>query len=425
MATSPWKPVSDDTSAWKPVNEGPATPPQQPSSFMDTAKNVGIGAVKGLANTSHGLLGMMAPRGSFFNSDPQMDTTPQGTAQTIGKGIEQAGEFAVPIGGPESKLARLGMEAGRGALVNKAQGGSATAGALMGGAGEGLAQGIKAAAPGLAESALNIRKTDRAYKPGGAIGNAILDETRGIRPGTVAESAQGKLNTLTPQLDAAARNSPNTMSLGPARGTLGDAMLKAVQQNEPTTAKQLSPMMSHLNENQFTGRQYAHDVPAIQGLQLKRGFGNEFIHNWNPDTMHGVKSTAAQTYHNLGEEFNNAVPEAKDLNGRISNLIPVAKRGASTELNAPTSQRVAGRVLAHTGAGLGAVAGGTAGYQHGGALGGLVGGIAGLAAPDMIASPEGQMIAARMMHGAAVPGLIRSAGGGLLQADRENGQNGK
>lgn len=429
MATNPWKPV-DDTSAWKPVEDAPAAPPAAPQqSILSQAggaiKDAGIGALKGLGSTSQGLLNTMAPRGSFFNSDPQMNTEPNGTAQSIGKGLEQAAEFAVPIGGPESKVARLGMEAARGGLVNKAQGGSFGAGAAMGGAGEGIAQGLKAVAPGLAESALNIRKTDRAYKPGGSIGKSILDETSAVSPGKIADQAQGKLNTLTPQLESAARNSPNTMSLAPARGRVGEAMLKAVQQNEPTTAKQLTPMEQHLAANHFTGQQYPQDVTPIQGLQLKRGFGNEFVHNWNPETMKGVKGTAAQTYHELGQEFNKAVPEAEGLNGRISNLIPVSERGDSTQLNAPTSQRIFGRVLAHTGALTGALGGSAAGYRSGGPLGAVVGGAAGLALPEMIGSPTGQMIAARGLNSRAVPGLIRGASGGLLQAGRPDRKNGE
>ena len=86
--------------------------------------------------------------------------------------------------------------------------------------------------------------------------------------------------------------------------------------------------------------------------------------------MTGVKGTAGQAYHALGQEFNRVVPEAEGLNSRISNLIPVARRGEAAELTAPTSQRIASRLLAHTGALAGAGFGGTAGYHQGGPMGG-------------------------------------------------------
>jgi hypothetical protein len=508
----------------------PSTTPAQPSSvgstFSDLVAGAGKGAAGGLDLLNRGI-DKVLPQSMRTSPErlqqQQQFMQPHNATQEVGKGLENAAEFAVPIGGPEGKVARLGLEALRGGAVNKAQGGSFGAGAAMGGAGEGIAQGLKAVAPAWAESALNIRKTDRAYKPAGAIGKTILNDTRGVRPGTVAESAQGSLNQLNPQLDAAARaadvrptppisgrlqapqyevplshpqNSTSTQgglfdaesrpahgvtiispagretmhpqylsggahpemsgrtappkgtlltrdpdvaragganipppgtevpyagaSLTPAKSVLRQAAGKATQQNEPTTYKQLQPMMQHLSQNRITGEPIGNTVGAHDLLNLKRGFGNEFIHNWNPETMTGVKGTAGQTYHQLGQEFNRVVPEAQGLNSKISNLIPVAKRGESAELNAPTSQRIASRMLAHTGALTGLVGGSAAGYQHGGAMGALIGGAAGLAGPEMMFSPTGQMITARALNSGAVRPLIRGAGGGLLQTMRGN-----
>src|SRR6185437_16144860 len=89
--------------------------------------------------------------------------------------------------------------------INKLQGGSFGTGALAGGIGGGIGEGVRSIAPRVAESALNIRKLDRAYgKGGGSIGRAVLDETTGLSPGSVAESAQGRLNELNPQLESLA-----------------------------------------------------------------------------------------------------------------------------------------------------------------------------------------------------------------------------
>jgi hypothetical protein len=525
----------DPSSIQKIGSESTSTQPTAPSfgqqaksTFSDLVAGAGKGAAGGLDLLNRGI-DRILPQSMQTSPErlqqQQQFMQPHNTTQEIGKGLENAAEFAVPIGGPESKVARLGLEALRGGVVNKAQGGSFGAGAAMGGAGEGLAQGMKAVAPGLAESALNIRKEDRAYKAPRAIGKAILNETRGFRPGTVAESAQGTLDQLNPQLNAAARaadvrptppisgrlqapqyevplSSPETSSstrgglfdapvqpahgvtiispagremmhpqylsgsahpelsgrtapakgtlltrdpdvaragganipppgtevpyagasLSPAKSILRQASAKATAQNEPTAFGQLRPMMGHLTENQITAAPISDTVSATDLLNLKRGFGNEFIHRWNPETMTGVKGTAGQAYHALGQEFNRVVPEAEGLNSRISNLIPVAKRGEAAELTAPTTQRIAGRLLAHTGALAGAGFGGTAGYHQGGPMGAVIGAGLGLAAPEILASPIGQMAGARTLNSGALPQLTRGTGGLLLQAARKNRQ---
>lgn len=137
--------------------------------------------------------------------------TPANPTQAVGKGVGNAAQFLIP-GGAEEKLATLAPEGlqtaariGLGALssgaVNKAQGGSFGAGAGAGATGGVLGAGMRAVAPKIAESALGITKADRAFSR--TPGRAILDETTGLRPETIAESAQSRLNELTPQLESA------------------------------------------------------------------------------------------------------------------------------------------------------------------------------------------------------------------------------
>jgi hypothetical protein len=462
-------------------------------------------------------------------------TTPQNLPQAFGKGAEQVGEFMIPGGAEEKgalKLAELFPRLGKYAeplahvltsaassgSVNAAQGGSPVTGAALGAGGAVVGQGLKVMAPAIAEGALNIRKLDRAYgKGGGSIGRAILDETRGIRPGTVADSAEERLGELNPQLNqavdrasmkpnpvrglltapaesiplaepwipdtpgelipaarmpqgnitgigndlsssgtsgrirgvpgrqveqlgstaqtipprllreayvTAGEHAPqdiptsgpgvwvrpaeseggpipsmipnNSASLNPARDVLSHAFGTAARQGERTTAAQLQPMATHLGET-MTGEPIPQNVTPRQLLDLKRGFGNEFIHRWNPETMTGVKGTAANTYHAMAKELNDTVPEAAGLNSRISNLIPVARRAESAELNAPTMQRAVNRFAAHTGALTGAGIGGAVGYKEGGLPGAVAGGLTGVFAPELIASPEGEMATARML----------------------------
>lgn len=511
---------ADDWKVWQQNDSAPTSSGglSMAQDIGDFATGVGKGAASTLNNIGHVLYpDWLAKHITGAPSAEQQESyfKPKNTAESIGKGAEQIGEFMVP-GGAEEDAARaitkmapkvgelipkLATSAATSGAINAAQGGSPVTGALMGAGGRVIGEGLKAMAPTIAEGALNIRKLDRAYgKGGGNIGRAILNETKGIRPGTIAESAEQRLSELNPQLEAAAdrasvrpnpvrgmlpapaeeiplaaktRNPkmrpmafdaqvnpeepmeprsgnpmapiseypginphylsgsehpelsgryptmqgvlirpqevpigapplPRTIpsriaSLGPARGEISKAFGTALRQGERTTTNQLQPMATHLSET-MTGQPIPQNVTPRELLDLKRGFGNEFIHRWNPDTMTGVKGTAGRTYHQMAQEFNRVVPEAEGLNTRISNLIPVAKRASSAELNAPTMQRAVGRFAAHTGALTGAGIGGTMGYKEGGVPGAVIGGIGGVLAPELIASPEGEMATARLLN---------------------------
>ena len=577
------KPVQSNQDFLADAQPVQAAPQSQGSNWDVQASNdigdILKGAGRGIASTAGNVGGLehaMMPKAvqnSNYGKDfsEGLDTlkdwaNPQNAWQSVGKGAEQVGEFLLPGGAEEEgakALAKFAPWAGKAAeplakvlttgasqgLVNKAQGGSFGTGAALGAGGTGIAEGLKAAAPAIAESALNIRKLDRAFgKKGGSIGRAILDETSGITPGKVAESAQGRLDELNPALNAAADRasarpnlvkallpapaeelplheqpfrrgrvsrpvvlnqadrpmplqleaSPNetplaiggmdesgrftpqgvlqrpqafdepsggmgyrnyigeipgtqggrkplqgvwvrpqeiepgqapiaktianpSASLGGARGVLSHAFGTAARQGERTAATQLQPMATHLGET-IGGEQIPENVTPRQLLDLKRGFGSEFIHRWNPETMTGVKGTAAKAYHAMGNEFNRTVPEGEELNRRISNLIPVAKRAESAELNAPTSQRVIGRVAAHTGALAGGIGAGAYGYHQGGVPGMIAAGALGTVAPELVASPEGQMAIARTLNSRAPKVLSKVFTGAGLTGTRQRRQ---
>ena len=154
--------------------------------------NFGKGVVKGGMNTIRGLGNMEAKIPSLKSLMPgdvqdylgpegeKMNAT-HGTMQGIGKGVEQAGEFMLP-GGAEEKLAakapamlrplaRIAASALSSGAVNKVQGGNFGTGAALGAGGAAIGQGLKAAAPIVAETALGIPKAARAFgkTPGAAI----------------------------------------------------------------------------------------------------------------------------------------------------------------------------------------------------------------------------------------------------------------
>src|SRR6185437_6811614 len=154
--------------------------------------DVGIGALKGLgSDVSNGdaaihsipLVGHLLTPGVTDQARTQLRkmVTPTDTAQSVGKGIEQAGEFLIPGLGEEAagaKLTELAPGLGRAAAplgriavsalgsgaINKLQGGGFGTGALMGGVAGGVGEGAKFIAPKIAEAGLKITKLDRAYK---------------------------------------------------------------------------------------------------------------------------------------------------------------------------------------------------------------------------------------------------------------------
>jgi len=521
--------------------------------------NMGIGGIKEVGDMLNGASKLTPFPAPFSSRQVQANTT----GQKVGRGIVGAASFLLPglgeevagaklaelaprLGEAAAPLARLGVSSLGSGAVNKLQGGGFGTGAAAGGIGGVIGEGLRSVAPKIAESALNIRKLDRAYgKGGGSIGRTVLDETTGFRPGSVAESAQNRLDELNPQLNEAVDRAsvrPNQLrgllpapaeeiplggtmapydmpgellyaeqfppqnvgearvirnpkgqilprvdrnvefpdesgklpfgrnpkgqilgrvptrrafmagtgdelldspelsgpgvllrrpevgstaipdaipargaSLLPARNVLKGAFGTATRQGERTTSSQLQPLLTHLTED-ISGEPIPENITPRQLLDLKRGFGNEFIHRWNPETMTGVKGSAAQTYHALGDELNRVVPEAQELNGRISRLIPIAKRGESAELNAPTTQRILHRVGAHTGAMATGLVGGYQGYEKGGVPGAIAGGILGTAVPEAVASPTGEMVTARLFNHSAP--LLRGLTGSGLQLTR-------
>ncbi len=349
--------------------------------------------------------------------------TPANTTQAVSKGIGQAAQFMIP-GGAEEKavsmlpevaqgVGRIGAGAVGAGAVNKAQGGEFSTGAEAGAVGGAVGAGMRAIAPKVAEAALGIPKAARAF--GKTPGAAILNETRGIRPETIAESGQERLNQLTPELEHAVASSATPADLSPARSIVSNAVTKAANQNAPGLHGQLSAIGDTLSRRFDTGAPIPSQVSPSELLNLKRGLSEEHL-RWNPEMHTKALSTGRQAYGALDQELDRTVPEAAGLNQRISSLIPVTQRAESIGRNAPTVQRALGRFGAHTGALTMGAAGAYEGRREGGLPGAVVGGLTGVLAPELIASPEGQMAVARSLN--AVRGLSPVVGG-ALQADRK------
>jgi len=435
----------EDWKVWQ-AGDNSTSPQTTTEKFVDTAEDFGKGMLKGAGSTANSIGHILVPDWAVRMAGGTPPTAeqenavfaPTNTAQSIGKGVEQAGEFLIPGGAEEAAaehlapilskvpgltkaaptLARIGTSAVGSGLVNKAQGGSLSGGAAAGAIGAGVGAGLKKIAPKLAESALNVRGSDRAY--GRTPGQAILDETTGFSPRKIATQASDKVEELTNNLEDMARDSPNSASLAPARDEATKSIGAAYGRNNKSTYDKLLKMGRQLDTN-LEGEEIPEITSPQQILHLKRGVG-DLQTSWNPATQpKWVNGQVGRVYHALDSEFDRAVPEGAALNQRISSLMPVAQRANAEDLNAGFLQRSIGRFKAHTGALAAPLLGAGEGYREHGLPGALVGGGLGLAGAEALSSPEVWMALAR---GANSPVLrkiaIPAATGGLLQSTRDS-----
>jgi hypothetical protein len=247
----------------------------------------------------------------------------------------------------------------------------------------------------IAETALEIRPIDRAY--GKTPGKAMLEETGGVSPIAIKDSARETINGLNDKLDSLVAGAKGWGSLKPALDIIDGAIQTARGRNASSEVAQLEELRKTLTVDSNTGRTLSLNQSPQGILQLKRGFASEHISNWKPETMEGVRSVAARAYSALDKELDRLVPQAATVNQRISSLIPVESRAESLSRHASVAQQSVGKLAAKTGA----LIGPAAGFYYGG----LPGGIAGLVLPSAIASPTTQAAIARSLYG--VGGLLR------------------
>jgi hypothetical protein len=442
-------PQPTDASAWTPVPED--TPaPSLLHQIGPVAGDVLKGIAKGAGNTISNIgdaerwgLNKVSPTlaEKLIPASGQkafhLSTTPNSTAQKVGYGGEQVGEFLVPGLGEEAAgaklaetvpqlgkfaapIARMGVQAIGSGAVNKAQGGDFSTGAAAGALGSGAGEGLRIAAPSLAETAMRVRGNDRLY--GRTVGDAILNDTSGVRPGTVAKTAQQTISRLTPELEQTAADAGQQGgrgSLFPARSSVQSTVDKHLANRAIDSASELDPLKGRLANDAVTGLPLADQQTPTGLLQMKRGINSDFIQNWKPDQPPGLRSSAKTAYGSLADEFHNSAPGTRELDQRISSLIPVVKRAEAVDNGAGLLQRTAGRVMAHTGAAATGIGGAYAGGHAGGIPGAIAGGAMGILAPEMLSSPTAQMIMARGLNSGVPKLVIPAIKGAALQLDRK------
>ena len=350
-------------------------------------------------------------------------STPTNSPQKFGFEGEQGAEFLVPgpmegkveeeiathlpqLGRAAEPLARIATSALSTGAVNKLQGGGFGTGAAMGGSLGAVGEGLRAAAPSIAESAVGITKKDRGF--GRTPGRAILEDTSGVRPGSISSSAQKKIGDLTAELENIVSQSNSPVDMAPAIKVIDSEIAKAVRQNSKAYADQLQAVRDQLTTDFRSGQPIPMQVQPSQALELKRGIGN-LEKSWNPDQRGMSRGTVRKVYKAIDTGIDQSAPGTKEINQRISSLIPVSERAESAERGAPMGQRLANRMARPTGALLASGIGGAMGYEHGGTPGAATGAVLGLVAPEILSSPTVMATAARAADSAVPMRLLRTA----------------
>lgn len=320
-----------------------------------------------------------------------------------GRMMSAAGHAAagiLPLVGPAA--ANAGEQIGSGDVAGGLGSGAGLIASMA--APSAIGKGMKAAAEPLAETAMGIRNLDRA--PNKMPGRAVLDETSGVRPGTISQQAGQRIADLSQEQRRIVGASPAQPSLRPALDVGENAIAKARAGN--SESGHLEPMVEQLTKPRqgFAGRMAPINQPpaGAQGpsgpigitetqsapdfLNMRQRFGNDFT---KFDTARPLSKEALRTgnqmYGKMTDELHSQVPDLKPVDTRISNLIPARDATHVRDLNAGLPQRMMGRFGAHTGA--------LAGALYGGHEFGLPGAVAGIAIPELLADPTAQMIAAR------------------------------
>jgi hypothetical protein len=383
---------------------------------------------------------------------------PVNTSQAVGKTAEQVSEWLLPTGLEEKAgvlgakaaaelaphapaiipkiaptVARMGEQAIESGIRNKMQGGDFSTGALAGAGGVSAQELImKPAATALANVAMAPGKRLLKSLPEGVnIGRTVMQESTGIRPATITRQLGGEVTADDANLSALLQNAKTQgtqIPLIPGRQLVADEMRSAVAKNAPeyirdvgTVGDQLKyqygedakPLMATIAPPTRPGAGFiptvrvptgASSAPVIlpptvdpvrarairQGIDLTIG-------NWNPEAQAAIDPLRKRVYGSITGGIHSAVPGSEALDTRLSNLIPARDAAKNVSYNPNITQAILNRIGRPTGALMGAVGGGLLGYKEGGLPEAIRYGTVGLVGPELIASPTGQMLAARTL----------------------------
>ena len=332
----------------------------------------------------------------------KVDLTPHGPAQNIGYGGEKIGEFFIPGGAEDAaaeKLLSLAPEAPAAARValraipsalssggvTALQGGNPGYGALAGAGGSAASSALRKLAEGSAEGAAGILPKMRKF--GRAPGRDILDFTNGIRPGTVANSAEDSIGSIHGQRAAMANAATGTIPRAPAEnaaGGLADTLETEFHEN-PGPAREIHAQIGRFPEQ----------MAAPEALNLSRAMSRHVDFGRMPGTGHPDSASAALAGRAANElQLEKLLgPEFGLLGNREGSLIAIKNAMLRRGLGPGVPQRLMDRGAARTGALASSILGAQAA--------GPVGAISAPVLQELASLPATRMLAARVLDKAA------------------------
>jgi hypothetical protein len=437
-----------------------AAPVATAPSPVPPPEGVGTGLLKGIGE---GLIQTGTALSPLINKIPYIGETlapsagiagarelarPVNTSQTVGKAGEQIAEWLIPSGLEEKAgvygakalgalaphapaiiekaapvVARMGEQAIESGLRNKAQGGTFTTGAAAGAAGPIIAPALSKGAEGLANIAMSPGKRVLKSLPEGVdIGRTVMQESTGVRPATITRQLGEKVTAADANLTGLLQNAKahgTQIPLAPARQLIANEMTSAVAKNAPEYIQDVEKVSDQLTHQYGPAGRATIPLPAtvdpVRARALKQGV-DLTIGNFNPEAQSAIAPLQERVRGAIAGGIHSAVPGSGALDLRMSNLIPAKDAAWNVSYNPTIARSVFNRVARPTGALAGALFGGTEGYRHGGVEGAVGGAGIGLVAPELIASPTGQMIMARVLTSPRSMALVKGLG---LQTKRQ------
>jgi hypothetical protein len=439
--------------------------------MSDPLKRVGIGADKGLGNTVLGaadIVSRVVPGLGGAHDDiaaARAANQPDGTAERLGYGAEQVGEFLMLPASKGGLLRKIAMEGGQSAALSTAQGGDPIVGALAGATGPLVNRGVQAAQPFMARAGEAIRESaeKRVAQALGAtkerfkamaekLAPQMLD--RGV-PGAAGASRAGLLEQATAKasefgkaIDGALQGAANeAVGIAPIVDALEEAksgfqvarrmsIADAARQGLTAQARQAGPGMvdvmvtldarpiQQLSQLQDTLRQLGDSATVEQIVAIRRVWDDVvaraggFQHR--SSAAFGVP-LAEQTEAWAKREGTNAIrkvladeqPQLAQLNREFAFWKNLQDVLTSTQKRTQAQQGGIGKtILTGAGATTGALTGDSAGDR---AQKALIGAAAGRYLQGVVTSPRWRFVSANVRNQLA-DALVNGEPGPLMQA---------
>jgi hypothetical protein len=303
------------------------------------------------------------------------------------------------------------------------QGAYEAGGRIVGALGKGLAPKMAevAAAPG--------KRLLKEIPEDVNIGQTILDKSKGVRPKTITRSLNQNISDASKEADQVLSDAANrgvTVPLDSARKVVADEVQSAVQKNAHGYIPEVNKVGDQLTKQVGPNGQIVGNLPnavdPIRARQLRQGI-DQTIGTWNPEVRQTVAPLQRRVYGALTNEIHNAVPGTAELDKSMTSMIPAKNAMWNVSYNPDITGRLFNRIARPTGAltgmGLGAYEGSKSDIPGGT----IVGGLMGLAAPELLASPTGQMMIARALNSRVLPQAtanIPRVAAGLLKPTAED-----